>query len=283
MNKDEYLKTIEGWKKVRSEIKNLYGVSRTRKVKTKLKVLKRREKEYSKLLENFNGIFIENKDKNFEVNTSEERIVKKKNRFFNVLKRRALAVATLIGTAVSIITSGISFSASAITKEDPSVDKYYSVTQMDTQEKSKESSNEKANEKNYIQKESNSRKEEKGIRISYMDFDTFVYNSKISLKKDSKVYTNIYDVYYNYNGLEPYYNNSSKRIVKGITIEYNGKLEYYNIENDNSYNQMHSLLNDGGKVVSIVTSIDGDNYEGAYNISDVDLIYVNEKHKNLNK
>lgn len=280
MKKEEYLKIIETLENVKKEIKLLDGTKRTRKIKIKLKRLKRQEKEYTNLINNFNGVFIEEKCDNLEVKESEKVVIKKQNSFFKGIKKRILSVAALIATATSIIAGGVSFSASAESKEDPSVDKYYSVTQTNNSKQNNEENKKEIESKNETKEEL---KEEKGIKVSYMDFDTFIYNSKFTIDKDADIYTNVYDVHNKSNGLEPYYDCNLKRETKGVTIEIDGQLKYFTIDSDNSYNEMHSLLKKGGCVVSIVTSIDGKNCEGAYDISDVDLIYQTTNSKVLKK
>ena len=52
------------------------------------------------------------------------------------------------------------------------------------------------------------------------------------------------------------------------------ELQYYNA---------HELLCNGEIVVSVTTSIDEINYEGVYNITDVDNIYTNDKSNILKK
>lgn len=287
MKKEEYLKIVERLEKIKEETKKLDGVSRTRKVRTKLKSLKRQEKEYTKLLKDFNGTFIteDNRESNInnELNESEKNNEKKYKGFFKGIKRRVLATAALIGTAASIIAGGISFSASAFLEEDPNVDKYNSFSQSDIDNQAKKVETKNSIENENIKNDDSTKKEDKGIRVSYMDFDTFVYNSKFTIGKNAQIYSNIYDVYNDCNGLKPYYAADCKRVVKGVTFDHEGQLEYYEIDSEGSYDEMHSLLSDGGKVVSIVTSTDGNNYEGAYNISDVDMIYVNENTKVLKK
>lgn len=282
MTKSEYLNIIEKLEEVKKKLNKLSGVSRTREVRTKIKNLKRKEKEYSELLKRYDGKCIEEDIQvsiiDEELSDLEEITTNKKHNLFNSIKRKVLSVVSLIGTSATIIAGGISFSASANSNVDSSVDNYYSVTQNDNRKDTKIKSPEiKKDEKKEEVKEEN------GIKVSHMDFDTFVYNSKFTIEKDADIYTNIYDVYNKCNGLEPYYENEIKREVKGVTINYENNLEYFEIDSDGSYGEMHSLLSKGGNVVSIVTSVDGNNYEGAYAISDVDLIYVNENKKVLKR
>ena len=282
MTKSEYLNIIEKLEEVKKELNKLSGVSRTRKVRTKIKTLKRQEKEYSELLKRYDGKCIEEDIQvsiiDEELSDLEEITTNKKHNLFNSIKRKVLSVVSLIGTSATIIAGGISFSASANSNVDPSIDNYYSVSQSDNKRDTMVKSPEikKDDKKDEV-------KEEKGIKVSYIDFDTFVYNSKFTIEEDADIYSNIYDVYNKSNGLEPYYESNDKRVVKGVTFNYENTLEYFDIDSDSSYEEMHSLLSKGGSVVSIVTSIDGKNYEGAYDISDVDLIYVNDNKKVLKK
>ena len=280
MTKEEYLILLEKLKKTQKEIRDLDGVRRNQKVRKKLKTLKRKESDYTKILNNFNGSFIENKkveNINSNSNYVEIKPIKKNNGIFSKLKRKIAATAALVGTAVSIIAGGISFSASALEKDDSRLtDNYYSIIQENTiKEEKKEVKKEKTN--------NNELNSNNGIRVSSMDFDTFVYNTKFTIKKDAKIYNNIYDAKNKSNVLEPYFESDKKREVKGITIEYNEQLYYFDVYDEFQYYNAHELLCNGGNVVSVTTSIDGINCEGIYNISDVDIIYTNEKSNVLKK
>lgn len=280
MTKKEYLILLEKLKKTQKEIRDLDGVRRNQKVRKKLKALKRKESDYTKILNNFDGNFIEDKkveNINSESNYVEIKPIKKNNGIFNKFKRKIAATAALVGTAVSIIAGGISFSASAFEKDDSRLtDNYYSIIQENTiRDEKKEVKKEKTN--------NNELNSNKGIKISSIDFDTFVYNTKFTIKKDAKIYNNIYDAKNNSNVLEPFYESNKKREVKGITIEYNEQLYYFDMYDKLQYYNAHELLCNGGKVVSVTTSIDGINYEGVYNITDVDIIYTNDKSNILKK
>ena len=96
----------------------------------------------------------------------------------------------------------------------------------------------------------------------------------------------IYDSVYNIDdncGFNPYFDSSLKREVKGVTFDKNGELFYVEKIDANSYCDMHSLLSNGANVISVVTTVDGNGCEGAYKITDLDEIYINDSQKVLKR
>ena len=69
----------------------------------------------------------------------------------------------------------------------------------------------------------------------------------------------------------------------GVTFEKNGQLLYIKKIDEHSYMDMHSLLCNGAKVVSVITSLNGSDYEGVYDITDIDKIYINQSDNGYQK
>jgi hypothetical protein len=93
-----------------------------------------------------------------------------------------------------------------------------------------------------------------------------------TVKDNAPVYTNMYDAATNSNSLNPYFEADSQREISGIAYEYNGEMVFLN-KNDSNYEEKKAYLeNDGAKEVAVLATNEHDNdYEGFYNIEDVNL------------
>lgn len=107
--------------------------------------------------------------------------------------------------------------------------------------------------------------------------------SKITIKDGSKIYDDVYDSSYENNELDPYFSGDIERIVLCIAFEHEGQLVYCDIHDDNAQEKIDYLKSNGAKVMSVITSVDGENYEGAYNINSVSKVLVKENNKQLVK
>ena len=115
------------------------------------------------------------------------------------------------------------------------------------------------------------------------DINNIELGSKITIKDGSKIYNNVYDSSYEDNELNPYFDSDIERTVLCIAFEYDGKLVYCDIHDTDAQAKVDFLKQNGAKVMSIITSIDGENYEGAYNIKSISKVLVNDNNKQLVK
>ena len=248
---------------IRNKIKELEPKTRNRKIKIRLKKLKMREKELLKLKNNYNETFKKEFRPYIEtskVNISNDNVIKEKKKnnkknLFKKIKKRFLASFALVGTATSIIMGLSSFSSSSsYKKEDDDVMTNSSTLYID-QLQNDDNLTEREVVNNPIE---NVKKTDNGVRLSCIDFDTLI-------------------------GFNPYFDSSLKREVKGVTFDKNGELFYVEKIDANSYCDMHSLLSNGANVISVVTTVDGNGCEGAYKITDLDEIYINDSQKVLKR
>lgn len=115
------------------------------------------------------------------------------------------------------------------------------------------------------------------------DINNIELGSKITIKDGSKIYDNVYDSSYENNELNPYFDGDMERTVFSIAFEYEGKLVYCDIHDADAQEKVDFLKQNGAKVMSVITSIDGEGYEGAYNIKSISKVLVNDNNKQLVK
>lgn len=115
------------------------------------------------------------------------------------------------------------------------------------------------------------------------DINDIQLGSKITIKDGSKIYDDVYDSSYENNELDPYFSGDIERTVLCIAFEHEGQLVYCDIHDDNAQEKIDYLKSNGAKVMSVITSVDGENYEGAYNINSVSKVLVKENNKQLVK
>ena len=144
----------------------------------------------------------------------------------------------------------------------------------------KDTNKDKDDDKKSDKDEDNTRVDESDI---YKEFDDFVFNSKFTMNDNAIIYDDIYDANNSENKLSPYFEGSMERTVMGVAFEDNGQLIYCDKHDDNVKQKMHDLIKKGAKPVVVMTSVDGNGYEGAYIISDVKNVNVNQMSNDFQK
>ena len=80
--------------------------------------------------------------------------------------------------------------------------------------------------------------------------------SLVSVKAGSNIYATARDAIIEENAYHPYWDSSIDRVVLGVSIDYNGQIIHI-LPNQENYNQtIINLLNDGGKIVDVLTTVD---------------------------
>lgn len=86
----------------------------------------------------------------------------------------------------------------------------------------------------------------------------------VTIKDGSNVYGNIYNAIDRVDGLDAYYSCDIDRFVDYIALDYNNEIIY-----SNSVDEINYYKDNGADVVSVCTSINGNDLEGFYNSDDV--------------
>ena len=115
------------------------------------------------------------------------------------------------------------------------------------------------------------------------DINNIELGSKITIKDGSKIYDDVYDSSYENNELNPYFDGDMERTVFCIAFEYEGNLVYCDMHDADAQAKVDFLKQNGAKIMSVMTSVDGVGYEGAYNIKSVSKVLVNDNAKQLVK
>ena len=109
-----------------------------------------------------------------------------------------------------------------------------------------------------IDTEDNTRSEDTTESNDYEEYNIenqdILIGSKISINEDSKIYTSAGDAILEENAYKPYYDNNIDRVALGVSIEYNDQIINVLANTENANNVIQSLLNDGGKIVSVLTA-----------------------------
>ena len=87
-----------------------------------------------------------------------------------------------------------------------------------------------------------------------IDTADILIGSKISVDEGSRIYASAGDAILEENAYKPYYDNNIDRVALGVSIEYNDQIINVLANTENANSVIESLLNDGGKIVSVLTA-----------------------------
>ena len=98
---------------------------------------------------------------------------------------------------------------------------------------------------------------------------SLIFNSTVVIRDNAVLYSSIFDLYLNENPSVPVYDSSTERTVLGVCFDRNGNIVYCDRNYNDIKERIYDSVKNGNELISIATSIDGKNFEGAYKISDI--------------
>lgn len=112
-------------------------------------------------------------------------------------------------------------------------------------------------------------KENDDIRKKCEEIYSLIFNSTVIIRDNAVLYSSIFDLYSNENPSVPVYDSSTERTVLGVCFDMHGNIVYCDRNYNDIKERIYNSVINGNELISIVTSIDGENFEGAYKISDL--------------
>lgn len=98
---------------------------------------------------------------------------------------------------------------------------------------------------------------------------SLIFNSTVIIRENAVLYSSIFDLYLNENSSVPVYDSSTERTVLGVCFDMHGNIVYCDRNYNDIKERIYNSVKNGNELISIATSIDGENFEGTYKISDI--------------
>ncbi len=107
---------------------------------------------------------------------------------------------------------------------------------------------------------------------NYKGINDINLGETFTIKEDASIYSDEYSAAFENNGLNPYFDADSERMITGLVYNYNGSMEIVDIK-DPLYKDKKAILESKGAVLEAVVSQNSEVYgvEGFYNIDDINI------------
>ena len=103
--------------------------------------------------------------------------------------------------------------------------------------------------------------------------DVFSFENTITIKDNSKIFSNINNANDNVGGISPYFDKTTERTIEAVAINYKNELIYITRNEELAEQKVKYYLLNGGKISSVLckTSHDALEFEGFYRYDDINI------------